>query len=84
MAEEIKHIFGQILRELRAERQLSQEALADLARCHVNQISFLERGVNGPSLDLVFRLAEALGVPPSDLIARIEGERKLPRSASPT
>lgn len=68
----VKEVFGHVLRELRAARGLSQEALAEASSCHVNQVSFLERGVNGPSLDLVFRLAIALGISPSEFVVRVE------------
>lgn len=53
-------IFGQRLHQLRIERNLTQDELAD--RCGSNRpfISNLERGVKVPSLTMILRLAEAL------------------------
>lgn len=64
--------FGQVLRELRHDASLSQEALAleaDVDRTFVSQI---ERGIRQPSLATIFKLAKAVGVRPSVLIARVE------------
>lgn len=56
------------LRELREAAGLTQQELADEARCSKMQISTLERG--RPSLDIVWmqRLAPILGVEPGDLL----------------
>lgn len=64
--------FGKVLRELRGSVALSQEALAlqaDVDRTFVSQI---ERGIRQPSLATIFKLASALGVKPSTLIAKVE------------
>src|SRR4051794_16541181 len=61
-------VFGQRLRELRLARDLSQYALADLCGSHKPFISELERGVKGPSLTMVLRLAEALACRVYDLV----------------
>jgi len=63
--------FGEILRELRHERNLSQEQLGFESGYHRTHISFLERGVYGPSLEAIFRLAAALEVPPEDLVRQV-------------
>lgn len=63
--------FGQVLRELRRERQLSQEQLAEASRCSRPHLSRLETGRNSPSLSMLFQLAEALAVEPDDLVGRI-------------
>ena len=34
----------------------------EAAGCHVNHVSFLERGIRTPTLLLVFRLADALNI----------------------
>lgn len=59
--------FGDRVRELRRARDLSQEALADLARLHRTYISSLERGERNVGLDNVARLASALGVTVAEL-----------------
>ena len=50
------------LRELRQERRLSQEELADRAGCHRTYIGMLERERGNPSLSVLGAIAEALGV----------------------
>lgn len=67
-----KQSFGEVLRELRRERGLSQEALAKASCCHVNDVSFLERGINSSTLMPVFQLAAALNVSPAEFVARVD------------
>lgn len=69
--------FGEVLRELRTAAGLSQEALAHECGRHRTYISMLERGINRPSLDTVFLLADALGVRASDLVRKVEKRRRL-------
>ena len=64
--------FGWVLRELRGERALPHERLAELAGLHPPFISLLERGGRMPSLNTVFLLAEALRVSPSEIVRRVE------------
>ena len=61
-----------MLRELRGERALPHERLAELAGLHPPFISLLERGGRMPSLNTVFLLAEALRVSPSEIVRRVE------------
>ncbi|MCK6427396.1 MAG: helix-turn-helix transcriptional regulator [Burkholderiaceae bacterium] len=57
------------LRALRAERGLSQEALADLADLHRTYVGSIERRERNVSLDNVERLAAALDVDIVELLA---------------
>ena len=61
--------FGDVVRERRNELGLSQEALAE--RCGVDRksISRVETGTFSPSLDRVWRLADGLDIPISELFA---------------
>jgi len=61
-------LFGKRLRELRLERELSQEKLAEMADLHRNYVGVLERGVQSASLDAICKLAAALRVKPADLL----------------
>ncbi len=55
--------FGTVMRRLRIERGLSQEELASrLDMSSHAHISRLESGKKQPTLDMVFRLADALDV----------------------
>lgn len=61
--------FGQVIRELRIARGYSQEAFADRAEVHRTYIGGIERGERNPTLTMIIRLAEALGVEPSELLS---------------
>ncbi len=67
-------VFGQILKEFRIERGLSQERLGFESGYHRTYISLLERGRKSPSLNTIFKLAEALNITPSAMILRVEEE----------
>jgi transcriptional regulator with XRE-family HTH domain len=64
--------FGEVIRELRQRRGLSQEALSFACQRHRTYVSLVERGKNSPSLRTVWLMAEALEVHPSELIRRAE------------
>ena len=64
--------FGAQLRRLRRQRGMTQEQLAEISGYHATHIANIERGRNLPSLEAVFRLAQALGVSASELIAAAE------------
>ncbi len=64
--------FGAVLRELRRARGLSQERLALEAGYDRSYVGELERGEKSPSLRTIFRLARAIGVSPSALLAAVE------------
>ncbi|MDZ7842616.1 MAG: helix-turn-helix transcriptional regulator [Gammaproteobacteria bacterium] len=69
---ELQAAFGRILRQLRVQKGLSQEALADAAELDRTYISLLERGQRQPSLTTLFALSAVLNAKPSDLIKRLE------------
>ena len=64
--------FGLVLRSLRKERNLTQENFAFEAALERNFISLLERTQQTPSLNTIFKIAKALGLKPSELIAKVE------------
>ena len=66
--------FGKVLRRLRIELGLSQEALALSAELQRNYISLMELGQNQPTITTIFKLADALGIKPSKLMDLVEKE----------
>lgn len=59
---EILTEFGLVIRELRLERQISQEALADICGLHRTYVSDIELGKRNISLENIEKIANALGV----------------------
>jgi transcriptional regulator with XRE-family HTH domain len=66
----IREILAVNLRKLRQARGLSQEELAHRAEIDRTYISSLERNVYAAGIDVVERLAHALGVEVTDLLTR--------------
>ncbi|MHB1467913.1 MAG: helix-turn-helix domain-containing protein [Solirubrobacteraceae bacterium] len=60
--------FGEQLRRVRTEQQLTQEQLAEASGLHRTEISLLERGKRTPILDTIVAVANGLGVTPSELL----------------
>ena len=65
---DIRKRLGSNIRRLRTERGLSQEAFADLANIHRTYVSDIERGARNPTITIVQRLGDALGVAVADLL----------------
>jgi transcriptional regulator with XRE-family HTH domain len=64
--------YGLAIRELRSQRGLSQERLAQLAELDRTYVSGIERGERNPSLANLLKLAAALDVRMSELAQRAE------------
>lgn len=60
--------FGPILKALREEAGLSQQALADLAGMNVFGVAKLEQGVAEPRWETVLAISKALGRPVGDFV----------------
>ncbi|MEK7374572.1 MAG: helix-turn-helix transcriptional regulator [Thermodesulfobacteriota bacterium] len=67
----LEKAFGCVLRCLRRDRGLSQEALGFESGYHRTYISLLERGQKSPSLQTIFNLLKALKIAPADLIKQV-------------
>jgi XRE family transcriptional regulator, regulator of sulfur utilization len=66
--------FGETVRRLRTPLGLSQEALAMLANIDRAYMGGLERGTHVPSLDMVVRISEALGMPSEEVVGAVMDE----------
>ena len=56
---------------------MSQEVLSGLAGLDRTHYSKLERGLRSPALDTLFKLAQALDVPPHEIIQAIEVQMRI-------
>ena len=61
-------LLGAKIKELRAKRRLTQEALAEALDITVGYVSLIERGGRNPPYTTVLAIAKALGVPPARLV----------------
>jgi transcriptional regulator with XRE-family HTH domain len=68
----LDHTFGRSLRKRRLAKLLTQEALALESHLSRAYISDLEMGKKDPSLSTIFKLATAMRLKPSNLIAEVE------------
>lgn len=69
--------FGKVLRSVRKEAGLTQEQLALAAGVDRTFVSLVERGLNQPTIRMVFKFASALHVLPSKLIELTEAQTSL-------
>ncbi|MFN2588542.1 MAG: helix-turn-helix domain-containing protein [Actinomycetota bacterium] len=74
-ATRLARAFGAAIRKERESQGLSQEALGDAARLDRRYVSGLERATRNPTLASMEKLAKALGVPLSKLVAEAERSR---------
>ena len=69
-------VVGRVIQRFREEQGKSQEVLSGFACIGRTHLSAIERGERKPTMETFFRIADALGVPPSVLMAAIEQELK--------
>ncbi len=60
--------FGDNLKSIRIEKNISQNELAEMINMHATHISRYERNLTSPSVDVMKKIAEALGVTADQLI----------------
>ena len=65
-------LVGNVIKELREKKGLSQEVVSGLADIGRTHLSAIERGERRPTLETLFRLAQALDMKPSEIVALIE------------
>ena len=75
-------VFGVALRELRHERFLTIETVAEAAELHPNYLGSVERGERNVSLFNIWRIAAALDVPSTALLERLPKPKIKPAVAS--
>ncbi|MEM6901147.1 MAG: helix-turn-helix transcriptional regulator [Pseudomonadota bacterium] len=65
---EIQAVVGRNVKRCRELKGLSQEELAFQSDLHRTYVSGVERGIRNPTVAIVARLANALGVTPANLL----------------
>jgi XRE family transcriptional regulator, regulator of sulfur utilization len=64
--------FGAAMKEVRAERGISQEAAAQASSLDRSYYGALERSVKTPTLPTIWKIAGGLEIKPSELLRRAE------------
>ncbi|MBA3305510.1 MAG: helix-turn-helix transcriptional regulator [Thermoleophilaceae bacterium] len=79
MAEpELARRMGALLRRLRDDLSLSQEALADRAGLHATYVGNVERGEKNITVVTLARVLDALGLTLAQFFARLEQQQNEP------
>lgn len=68
-------MLGDELRKAREKAGLTQEELAFRAELDRSYISLLENDHKSPTVDVLFRICDALGTRPSLILGRVERDR---------
>lgn len=74
--------LGRCVQELRHDRGLTLQQLADAADVSVSMLSSVERGLKAPTVVVLARVADGLGVALAELVARPEDHRLIVRRAA--
>lgn len=76
--------FGRRMAMLRRQKGLSQRELGELLGATQKTVDYYERRTLNPTLDVIQKVAEALEVPPAQLIGDNNGLMKISRKTGPT
>lgn len=61
--------FGQRVRKMRKQKELTQEKLAELTGIDYSYLNLIENGKRNPSLRVIAKIARILGVRLEDLVS---------------
>ena len=76
--ENLRRLLGKRLRAVRKSQRLSQEELGERAELSGKFIGEVERGDKGITLDSLFSISKALGVPLRDIVDLTPEKEKAP------
>ena len=74
MVEFRREAIGIVIRRLRKERKLSQEVLSGLAGIARSHLAMIETDMKMPNFETIWAIANALAIPPHELVRLIEEE----------
>lgn len=72
MVSDIHMRYGHVIRNIRQQRNMSQEELADLCGLHRTYISDVELGKRNVSLENIERIADALNVSLTEVFREVD------------
>ena len=65
---------GKAIRDLRKEKGISQDVLSGFAGIARTHLTMIENGTKQANFEMLWKIALALDIRPSELVARIEEE----------
>ena len=65
---------GQVIRRIRTQKHMTQELLSGFAGIARSHLSMIENGSKQANMETIWRIALALEMSPSQLVAAIEAE----------
>lgn len=71
--EKLSELFGQAIRKLRKNTGITQEVLAQKAHIDRTYMSSIERGKKNPTIKVIYKISQGLGISVSDIINEFEG-----------
>lgn len=75
-SDKLKIAFGKVLLSLRSEKGLSQQELGDSCELERAYISRIERGLQLPSLTVIFKISSYFQITPGELIDKVYNQIK--------
>lgn len=69
-------VVGRVLQRFREQKKQSQELVSGFAGIGRTHLSAIERGERKPTLETFFKIADALEIRPSIIMAAIEEEMR--------
>lgn len=67
-------LIGKVIRKKREQKGMTQELLSGLAGIARTHLTMIENGTKQPNFETVWKIALALELKPSELVAEIEME----------
>lgn len=65
---------GRVIRKMRTQKHMTQELLSGFAGIARSHLSMIESGTKQANMETLWRIAQALEIKPSQLVAAIEEE----------
>lgn len=65
---------GRVIRKMRTQKHMTQELLSGFAGIARSHLSMIESGTKQANMETLWRIAQALEITPSQLVAAIEEE----------
>lgn len=65
---------GRVIRKMRTQKHMTQELLSGFAGIARSHLSMIESGTKQANMETLWRIAQALEISPSQLVAAIEEE----------